>query len=356
MKNRDGTRISMWFWIAVGVVSMVTLTHAEVVAIAPSKDNTLYEDPNGALSNGIGQHFFAGRTGITTNVVRRGVIAFDIAGNVPAGATIDSVTLTLRMSRAAFGATAQPFELKRLLADWGEGTSDATFQEGGGVASTPGDATWRHTFFSTQFWAADGGDFVGLASATRSVPGTIGFYDWGPTPQMAADVESWLDDPASNFGWILTGNEGQLQSARRFDSRENPEVTFRPVLTVEYTAGATGGAGRVPDGDAIPGTALTLRLEGTGEVTLNWGASCQIGDDDYEIYEGDLGVFTSHLPKACSTGGATTQTLTPVSTSAYYLVVPRNAEAEGSYGTDSTGAARPVGASVCLAQSIAACQ
>ena len=237
MKNRDGTRISMWFWIAVGVVSMVTLTHAEVVAIAPSKDNTLYEDPNGALSNGIGQHFFAGRTGITTNVVRRGVIAFDIAGNVPAGATIDSVTLTLRMSRAAFGATAQPFELKRLLADWGEGTSDATFQEGGGVASTPGDATWRHTFFSTQFWAADGGDFVGLASATRSVPGTIGFYDWGPTPQMAADVESWLDDPASNFGWILTGNDGQLQSARRFDSRENPEVTFRPVLTVEYTAG-----------------------------------------------------------------------------------------------------------------------
>jgi len=356
MKKADSTRPSVWSWVAVGALSTVSVVPAEVVTIAPSKDNTLYEDPNGALSNGIGQYVFAGRTGITTNVVRRAVIAFDVAGSVPAGATIDSATLTLHMSRAPFGATAQPFELKRLLADWGEGTSDGAFQEGGGVASTPGDATWLHTVFSTQFWATGGGDFVGSASATRSVAGTIGFYAWGPTPQMGADVQSWLDDPGRNFGWILTGNEGQLQTARRFDSRENPQVNFRPVLTVEYTAGSIGGAGRVPDGAVIPGTALRLSLEGTGQVTLTWGESCQIGDDDYAIYEGDLGLFTSHVPRACSTSGATSSTITPAGSSSYYLVVPRNADAEGSYGADSTGAERPPGASVCFAQSIAACQ
>ena len=32
------------------------------VSLSASKDNTLYEDPNGTLSDGIGPHLFAGRT------------------------------------------------------------------------------------------------------------------------------------------------------------------------------------------------------------------------------------------------------------------------------------------------------
>jgi collagen type I/II/III/V/XI/XXIV/XXVII alpha len=355
MRNRDGSRSLALIWSALGVLATVTVVNAEIVTIAPSKDNTLYEDPNGALSNGIGEYVFAGRTGITTNVLRRAVLAFDVAGNVPGGATIDSATLTLHMSRAAFGATPQSFELKRLLADWGEGTSDGSFQEGGGAPSTAGDATWRHTFFATQFWTTDGGEFVGTASATQSVAGTIGFFSWGPTLQLAADVQSWLDDPGGNFGWILTGNEGQLQSARRFDSRENLQATFRPMLTIEYTAGSTSGAGRVPDGDVTPGAPLTVSLEGTGEITLAWSVSCQIGDDDYTVYEGILGDFTSHVSRVCSTGGATSLTIAPSGVGSYYLVVPRNADVEGSYGTDSSETERPPATSPCLAQSIATC-
>jgi len=356
MKTTSRTGRSTLAWVFVGILVTITAAPAAVVTIAPSKDNTLYEDPNGALSNGIGQHIFAGRTGITTNVIRRAVLAFDVSGSVPAGSTIDNATLTLHMSRAPFGATAETFDLKRLLADWGEGTSDGAFQEGGGVASTPGDATWRHTFFDSQFWTTNGGNFVALSSATRSVPGTIGFNTWGSTPQMVADVQSWLESPGSNFGWILTGNEGQLQSARRFDSRENLEPTFRPMLAIEYTVGSTSGAGRVPDGDVVPGAPLTVRRENTGDITLSWGDSCQVGDDDYAIYEGVLGSFTSHVSRTCNTGGATALTLTPSDASAYYLVVPRNAEAEGSYGTDSAGTERPQGASACLAQSVATCQ
>lgn len=338
------------------VLATITAAHAEVVNIGPHKDNTLYEDPNGALSNGIGQHIFAGRTGITTNALRRAVLAFDVAGSVPAGATIDSATLTLHLSRAPFGATVQNFELTRLLADWGEGSSDGTFQEGGGAASTPGDATWRHTVFDAQFWSTAGGDFEAAASAVLSVPGTIGFHTWGPTPQMAADVQSWLDNPGTNFGWILTGNEGQLQSARRFDSRENLEPTFRPRLTLEYSLGSGSGAGRVPDGDAVQGPPLAVHREATGRIRLTWGESCQVGDGDYAVYEGILGSYTTHASRACSTGGATTLTLTPSDASAYYLVVPRNLEVEGSYGTDSAGTERVPGVSACLPQSVADCR
>src|SRR5436309_8432254 len=101
------------------------LADAAIISINPSKDNTLYEyvPADGDLSNGIGFHFFAGETAMSE--VRRGVLAFDIAGNIPAGSTITSVTLSIHMSRTAL-STPRIVELHRLLADWGEGTSQAS--------------------------------------------------------------------------------------------------------------------------------------------------------------------------------------------------------------------------------------
>ncbi len=200
---------------------------AAVIGLPPAKDNTLFESVSGSLSNGAGMHFFAGNT--RTGNARRGVIAFDVAGNVPAGSTINSVQLTLHMSRTRFN-TGQTIGLHEALADWGEGSSDASGDEGGGAAATTGDATWIHTFFNTANWASRGGDFTPAASATRSV-GAIGDYTWGSTPQMVADVQGWLDVPADNFGWLLMGNEAAGSTAKRFDTKES---TQGPVLTIDF--------------------------------------------------------------------------------------------------------------------------
>src|SRR3989304_777651 len=94
--------------------------------------------------------------------------------------------------------------LRPLLANWGEGTSNADQQEGAGAASTPGDATWIHTFYNTAFWSTAGGDFSSAASAATTVGGT-GQYSWS-SAGMVADVQAWLDNPATNFGWIVMGN------------------------------------------------------------------------------------------------------------------------------------------------------
>ena len=103
-----------------------------VVTIAPSKDNTLYEDVGGTLSNGAGEFLFAGRTSVSSaEMLRRAVLAFDIAGAVPAGSTILSVELTLTVSRANSGA--ENFDLCRLTSDWGEGDSNAGSPGGGGA-------------------------------------------------------------------------------------------------------------------------------------------------------------------------------------------------------------------------------
>ncbi|PYJ06311.1 MAG: hypothetical protein DME95_01045, partial [Verrucomicrobia bacterium] len=100
------------------------LASALTISIMPSKDNTLYEyDPaEGDHSNGAGFHFFAGETAM--GELRRGVLAFDIAGSIPPGSTITAVSLNLNMSRTLL-ETARTVELHKLLADWGEGTSHA---------------------------------------------------------------------------------------------------------------------------------------------------------------------------------------------------------------------------------------
>ena len=201
-----------------------------VATLGASKDNTLYQSVDGSLSNGAGQHFFAGKN--NGGLTRRGVVAFNISGSIPAGSTINSVSLTLNMSRTISGA--QSVSLHRLTADWGQGSSDASGNEGGGDPSAPGDATWVHRFFDTQNWASQGGDFSGASSASASVGG-IGSYTWVSTSQMVSDVQAWLDNPSSNFGWLVRGNEGVSRTTKRFDTKENGTVANRPVLTVNYT-------------------------------------------------------------------------------------------------------------------------
>ena len=69
------------------------------------------------------------------------------------------------------------------------------------------------------------------ASAAVSVGGE-GTYGWS-SGQMVLDVQSWLDVPAGNLGWLLKGDES-AKSAKRFDSKDNGDSAVRPVLNVVY--------------------------------------------------------------------------------------------------------------------------
>jgi hypothetical protein len=210
---------------------MAGSVNAAIINITPSKDNTLYEyDPaDGDTSNALGLHFFAGETAM--GELRRGVLAFDIAGHIPPGSTIIAVTLSLNMSRTPLD-DPRTIELHKLLADWGEGTSMAPGEEGDGAPATPNDATWRHRFFDTIFWTNEGGDFAATVSATQSV-GPLGQYTWS-SAQMIADVQSWLDNPGSSFGWLVLGDESTILTSKRFDTRESASP---PVLTIQYISG-----------------------------------------------------------------------------------------------------------------------
>jgi hypothetical protein len=216
----------------IGTAFLSTAVLADMVNLLAEKDNTLYEGEEGDLSNGAGDHLFTGST--NTPLIRRTVIKFDIDGAIPADATIDSVQLTLNVSRNS-NSTPEDTSLHRLNSDWGESGSNASGQEGGGAPAEIGDATWQHAFYDNSFWSTPGGDFVTGASASILVDVTGG-YIWGSTAGMVADVQQWLDQPASNFGWIIIGNESRSATSKRFDSREildgnapGLEVGFTPV-------------------------------------------------------------------------------------------------------------------------------
>jgi len=208
---------------------------AETVMIEATQDNTLYESPVGALSNGAGVSMFVGQT--AGNEARRAVLAFKNLGALPSDAQIQSVKLHLYLSKERSEETV--IRLSRLTADWGEGLVDAPGQEGGGAQSTSGSVTWIHRFFNTENWSSPGGDFVGTPSAQLTATDT-GFYSFESTNALVADVQGWVANPDSNFGWIMVDGDAGM-SAKRFTTREG-NITRAPMLEIEYTSETTASS------------------------------------------------------------------------------------------------------------------
>ncbi|MBY0589294.1 DNRLRE domain-containing protein [bacterium] len=234
------------FLLTVPLLSLLApILRAEVAQFVPSKDNTLFQqvDPSQQRSNGLGD-MTVGRTnqdgsGPATISIRRGLLAFDIASQIPTGSIITDVVLSMRDVQGLNGDPT--VNLHRVLTNWGEGTS---FQNGGqGALATNGDATWLYTFFNASspntspIWTTPGGDFTSLSSGSAVIFDDLGggqLFSWSSStnPLMIDDVQFWLDNPASNFGWILIGDESRGQTAKRFTSREG---SVPPVLQVTYS-------------------------------------------------------------------------------------------------------------------------
>ena len=235
------------------MTGMVTVSGTSTISFSPQRDNTLYEDPTGQLSNGQGIYFFDGKTG--ANLLRRGLIAFDLT-SIPANATITDASLSMFLSMTQ--GTPAAVSLSKVLQDWGEGASDAGDPGGQGAQAAAGDATWLHTFYNLGFWATPGGDFSPTISASTTVSTVNTTYTWSGSG-LIADVQAWVSNPTGNFGWVIRGNEIDTGSAQRFNSGENSSNP--PQLTVTYqvlaptptaTPTSTPGATPIPTPTPTP--------------------------------------------------------------------------------------------------------
>lgn len=200
--------------------------------LIPSKDNTLYESLTGTVSNGVGQYLFFGRT--NQGAVRRALMAFDVAASIPSGSVIESAVLRISVTMTIAGPSNAT--VRRVQQDWGQGTSNAGGQEGTGTDATAGDATWIHTFFDTDTWSTEGGDFDD--TLTSASVGPAGEVDFPSSAAFVETVQSWLETPGENFGLIILGDENKVPSAKQIGSREAAEA-IQPRLIVTYSVPVT---------------------------------------------------------------------------------------------------------------------
>jgi autotransporter-associated beta strand protein len=261
---------------------------AQSIVISPSSTNTLIQVSGSdaqQLSNGQGDVFVGG----TTSGIRRGLVAFDVADNVPAGAAVTGVTLTLDDAKGMNGT--QTITLSRMLRAWGQGTS---FFDGGiGAPAANNDVTWYYTFYNaadpaaSPTWAAPGGlagtDFSASmsASATDAATGMSNqllSFSSSANPLLITDVQQWLDSPAANFGWIIFGNESAPMTAKRFGGQYATSPESPPQLTIQYNTLPwiwTGGAGNAAWSSSGNWSAGSGSLSGNIAVVL--GSSAESG-------------------------------------------------------------------------------
>ncbi len=269
----------MRFLALVTISMLAAAAQADVVTIGASRDNTIFA-VNNTASDGAGVGMYVGTDNSGAAGDHRGLLGFDVAGNVPAGAVIQSAELTLTLGEVAGSTrtgtggdtTPRTISLFRLSADWGEGTAGfGTTQiakTGVGFMAGEGDATWTARAYSATtptLWSAPGGDgdYVPTASGSQSVgnPGNVTTpFTWSSTAAMVSDVQSWLDDPAHNFGWILINSDNQfIRAYRAFYTREFGNPQFRPALEISYVL--------VPE----PATFMLLLLGACGLRVAAWG-------------------------------------------------------------------------------------
>jgi hypothetical protein len=132
---------------------------------------------------------------------QRLLVRFDIAGNIPANATINSARLRLRLAFSSPTAdAAMPTVLRRLASHWNEST-----------------VTWNRE----PSWT-DIDDRTSVGSA-------LDWYEWEVRDQVAG----WVSG-TPNHGVEIIGDERIQQRERAFYSRET-NTNFFPRLVVDYT-------------------------------------------------------------------------------------------------------------------------
>ena len=103
----------------------------------------------------------------------------------------------------------------------------------------------------------------------------LGSYTFGPNTNLVADVQQWLLNPATNFGWaLISESENTLFTARRFGSREDTtEIQWIQAAgnQIQFSFLASGGQPyTVQYRDSLAsGNWLTLTITTTNLIVLD---------------------------------------------------------------------------------------
>jgi len=256
--------------------------HADSAVLTSVADTTLIE---AAPDNNLGGAPIVNAGTTQTFTRNRGLFRFDIASEIPPGSRITRVDFVV----AVTGKPNEPpppstFGLHRVLKPWGEGdkASPDPLHPGLGAQATTDEATWKARFaFTTNNWTVPGGgatnDFAPEISAETVVYDTGDSpYTFYSTPALVADAQAWLDDPTTDFGWMIICESEEINfTARRFASREDPDPDNAPQVLIEYVPPAieqvqSTGSQLTFSFTAQAGQGYTVEFRDSISALLNW--------------------------------------------------------------------------------------
>ena len=171
---------------------------------------------------------------------------------IPAGSTITSSTLSMKLQTAA--NNTQAISVYRLTRAFTEGTGGC----GGSANGVPSNWTTAST---GNPWTTAGGDFTGNTGSTPYTSTTINngtaigtTINW----DVASLVQQWQDGTFSNFGFLLKGPEtGGGNPYINFHSADATNSGDRPGLNIFYSAPPTCSPIPTRAPLAMPDTAIT---------------------------------------------------------------------------------------------------
>ncbi len=140
------------------------------------------------------------------------VIKWDISA-VPSGESIQSASITFTV----FSSTSDVYEVYEMKRDWVES-----------------QATWNE-FSSGNNWQNSGAQGTNDHGTTvlGTITGSTGSQTINLNSSGIALVQSWLDNPSTNFGITIQDYDG-TSDGMDFYSSEYATVSWRPTFTVQY--------------------------------------------------------------------------------------------------------------------------
>jgi hypothetical protein len=202
---------------------------------------------------------------------------------------------------------------------------------------------------------------IKVADLATAVPGGVGTFTAFDAVSASLEHTAFLGEGSNGQAGIYVAStpskviavgdtlEGKTVTALRLgrEGLDGDRLTFAATFAdgsqglFAFAVPASPGTGPGSIGDSLR---IAPSTSTPGDVTLTWSASCSANALNYAVYEGAIGHWYSHAARDCVDGVNLTEELTPSAGNRYYLVVPLGVSGEGTYGRDSKGMERPVGA------------
>ena len=196
--------------------------------------------------------------------------------SIPPGSAIQSVDITVDVSNAS----SDSYEFYQMLRPWIES-----------------EATWNE-YASGQSWQVAGADGSGDRGSTIlgyiTAPST-GLVTVSLNSEGVAVVQSWVDNPSSNHGFII---QDYISASNGMDisSRETGTVTNRPQMTVTYDSQPVLTINDVSVTEGNSGATnviftVSLSFAASDTVTVDYATadgSATTADNDYTAVSGQI--------------------------------------------------------------------